>query len=295
MTKPTVCLRDEIIAVIVTLPAMRPSSVHLLELVQNPDHDIEKLVDALEFDPGLTANLLRWANSAYFGGVHQITSVRDAAVRLGTSQMGNLITASCAAPVIGKRIVGYGLAPGSLLDHSMMVAIGTNVIAKACKAEPPSHTFTAALLHDIGKIALGPFIEKQGGAVEELARKEELPFDEAERLTLGIDHQEVGALLLKEWNIPEPIVEAVRWHHQPSGHEVEKLAVDLVHAAEILTLHMGTESGIDGEQYRLDEQASMRLGLDESSYGTIIETMTAEMDTLRELLSSGSGAKTTTR
>jgi len=290
MTESTVGLRDEIIAVIVTLPAMRPSSVRLLELVQNPDHNIEELVDAIEFDPGLTANLLRWANSAYFGGVHQIASVRDAAVRLGTSQMGNLITTSCTAPVIGKRVVGYDLAPGSLLEHSMMVAIGTNVIAKACNTDPPSHTFTAALLHDIGKIALGPFIKEQDGAVKELARKEELPFDEAERSILGIDHQEVGALLLKEWNIPGPIVEAVRWHHQPSGHEGEKLAIDLVHAAEILTLQMGTESGIDGKRYRLDEQASMRLGLGESSYGAIIERMVAEMETLREVLSSDSAA-----
>lgn len=290
MTQSTAVLRDEIIAVIVTLPAMRPSSIRLLELVQNPEHNIDEMVDALEFDPGLTANLLRWANSAYFGGVHQITSVRDAAVRLGASQMGNLITTSCAAPAIGKRVVGYELAPGSLLEHSMMVAVGTNVIVEACKADRPSHTFTAALLHDIGKIALGPFIEKQGGAVEDLARQEEVPFDEAERAVLGIDHQEVGALLLQEWNIPESIVEAVRWHHQPSEHSGEKSAVDLVHAAEILTLETGIGTGVDGEHYRLDDQASQRIGLDEPGYGAIIETMLAEMEALRGIFNADTAA-----
>jgi len=156
------------------------------------------------------------------------------------------------------------------------------------QSTPPNHTFTAALLHDIGKIVLGPLVKKQSTAIGDLLRKEQLPFDEAERAILGIDHQEVGALLLREWNIPESIVEAVRWHHQPNDYDGEKLVVDLIHVSEMLTWETDVEASIESENYKIDDQASQRLGLDDSVHDLIVETMTAELRKYQEVLRSES-------
>jgi putative nucleotidyltransferase with HDIG domain len=290
MDAPIAGMRDKIVSIIPNLRAMSPSSVRLIDIVKDPDHDLEELIDELEFDAGLTANILRWANSVYFRGIEQTVSIRDAAVRLGTRPMMNLITASCTAPALGRPVPGYELGTGGLLWHSMMVATGTDVIASECKALSPNHTFTAGLLHDIGKIVLGPFIKSRSTAIGELIREEQLPFDKAERAVFGIDHQEVGALILREWNIPEPIVEAVRWHHEPNEYEGEKLVVDLIHVSEMLTWVADAGSGIEAENYQIDDQASQRLGLDDSLHGTIIEAMLAELEKHQDILLPGSKA-----
>ncbi len=61
-----------------------------------------------------------------------------------------------------------------------------------------------------------------------------MSFEVAERLVLGIDHTEVGAALLADWNLPEHIVDIVRWHHQPENCPKDPVVVSLVHAADFL-------------------------------------------------------------
>ena len=126
-----------------------------------------------------------------------------------------------------------------------------------------------------------------------MPKKEQLPYDQAERAILGIDHQEIGALLLQEWNIPEPIVEAVRWHHEPSAYEGDRLVVDLIHVAEMLTWETDIGAGAEGENYRIDDQAAQRLELDDTVHETIVETMVAELEKFRDVLKSESAASST--
>ena len=115
-----------------------------ITLLQNPHADIDELIHTIEHDPGLTANLLRLANSAYYGGTGKIDSLRQAIVWLGTKCILQMVIASAAAPLFRPAIKGYDLSPDDLWKHSVAVAVGTERLAEALGLKPPDFAFTAA-------------------------------------------------------------------------------------------------------------------------------------------------------
>ncbi len=253
--------RKQILDRVFALPALPEAMTRVMRLLDCPEVDAGEIARAIECDPGMTSNLLRLANSAYFGGPRQIGSVREAFVRLGSKRTFHLIVSSVFAPMARRPVAGYDLPAYALLRHSLATAIACEELAKALAMPVPDNVFTAGLLHDIGKIVLGTFVQADGAAIQQLAFQERTPFQEAESRVLGIDHAEVGAELLCAWNLPEGIVDAVRWHHDPDRSAAPSHMIDLVHAANLLTLMWGVGSGADGLNYLGSAEAARRLRL----------------------------------
>jgi putative nucleotidyltransferase with HDIG domain len=273
--------RDEIlnqIELVLELPAV---ASELFGLVNDPDADIKEVVKILEHDPGLTANLLKLANSAHYGGRGSIASLRDAVVRLGMGKVAELALAIAFSSNARRFVQGYHLAAGQLWEHSLSVSAGTTHLAKALNVPPPGFASTAGLLHDIGKVVLGTFVEVDAQSILECVSGEEIPFDEAERRVLGIDHAEVGAVLLESWGLPADIVEAVRYHHRPDDFEGDPLGVDLVHIADILSMESGIGAGeMDGLCYRVSPGAGSRRRLRALEKESVLYNMVCTLDEL---------------
>ena len=242
--------REAVLRRVQTIPAFPATANRLLEMLQEPDVSIQAVVRLAEHDPGLTSSVLRLANSVHFTGARSIGSLREAIVRLGTNQLLKIVLVSLTAPMAKQSIRGYDLAAGELLKHGIAVGVGAEALAEELGVKPPSHLLTASLLHDLGKIILGTFLEVDGSKIVEVAQRNKLSFEEAEFQVLGISHPEVGALLLQHWNVPLDVVEAVRFHHTPDAAPHRSLMVDLVHLADQLAIGAGIGAGIDGLQYR---------------------------------------------
>jgi len=253
--------REEILEKVEAVSAMPPMAIEAISLLQDPEADMAVLVRTIEFDQGLTANILRLANSGLFGRPRSVTSVREAIVRLGTRKIFELLVSSAVFPVINRPVKGYGLAAGDLWMHAAAVAVGVEELAEGLGVAAPEHAFTAALLHDVGKIVLGTFVEVDASPVMSLAFQERLSFDMAERRILGIDHAEVGAFVLKQWLLPSCIVDVGRWHHEPENFPSPTLVNDLVHVADAICMQEGIGAGNDGLNYRSCREVVSRLGL----------------------------------
>ncbi|MCA8939275.1 MAG: HDOD domain-containing protein, partial [Planctomycetes bacterium] len=117
------------------------------------------------------------------------------------------------------------------------------------------------LLHDVGKIVLGTYVEVDAEPIFEVAFAGSKTFDEAEQEVLGIDHAEVGARLLESWGLPSAMVEAVRFHHRPQALEGDKTLVALVHLADSLVMMSGVALGREGLSYRIQEDIVEALGV----------------------------------
>lgn len=257
--------REEILAKSASDCYLPTSRLELLRILQDPDAGTAALTRAIERDPALTANVLRLANSAYFGFPRSVASVADAIFRLGTRNVRQLVLATAVSPLQKQAVKGYDLPPGDMLKHSLAVAVGAETLGRLLDTPACDHLFTAGILHDIGKVALGTFVQLDAAPILDLAANEGLPFVEAERRILGIDHAELGAFLADKWNLPAAVVEIVRWHHEPETFEGRNPAGDLVHVADALCILGGIGIGTDGLRYRPSQEVCDRLGLTEEA------------------------------
>lgn len=213
--------RDEIIEKTASISSIPAAALQVMRVLQDPNANMGEIVQVISYDPGLTSNILKLANSSYFGCAKAISSLREAVVRLGAGNIFKMVTASIANVSLNRGIRGYNLAPGELWEHSIAIAVASETFAEMRKLKNAKLAFTAGLLHDIGKVVLGRFIDK--AVFQEIAPllAEGKSYLEAETEVLGIDHAEAGALLLSQWNIPDALSIAVRWHHQPESAEDE--------------------------------------------------------------------------
>jgi putative nucleotidyltransferase with HDIG domain len=241
-------------------PGMPEPAVKLLALVDNPGVSVPQIESILRQDPGLTANLLRLANSAYFGVPSRIGSVRQAVILLGLKRLVHMVIATCTSAIMDRTVPGYDLPAGELWRHSLAVSVAAEGLARELKLDAVEEIFTAALLHDVGKMVLGQFVQDDYAKIA-LALDQGLPFEAAESIVLGTNHAEIGAQVLSKWSLPEGIVIAVRWHHEPEKAERTDPMLDVVHVANMLCLMIGIGVGREGLNYRPSAEVTKRLGL----------------------------------
>lgn len=257
--------REAILARIQTVPSLPSVVIKLRQYLNQPDVSFDTLAKMIEYDPGLTANVLQLSNSAYFGWSRSIRTVKEAIVRLGTNRIFQMVLCMSVAPLVRKPIKGYDLKSEDLWRHSIATAICAELTAAELELSCCGEAFTAGLLHDMGKIVLGTFVDIDDEPIKEIMQSDGLAFNEAEQMVLGIDHAEVAAALLRAWNLPDDVADAVRWHHQPSrAAENRRELADLIHVADFSCMGLGFGGGIDNQRYRADPSAAERLGLGEA-------------------------------
>ncbi len=252
--------KREIISKMKSFPSMSGIAAKVLNLLDNPDSSAAQVEQLLKQDPSLTANLLKLTNSAYFGIPSKVGSVRHAIAMLGWKRLSKLVLAACVSAITDRQIPGYDLPPGVLWQHSVAVSVTAEGLMRELKIAETDEIFTAALLHDLGKLILGSFVEKELKEIQEVAARG-IPFQMAEQEVLGTDHAEIGALMLESWSFPPKLVSAVRWHHDPdSAHETSSM-IDVVHVANVLCLMIGIGIGVEGLHYEPSVLATKRLGI----------------------------------
>ncbi|MGH2894931.1 MAG: HDOD domain-containing protein [Solirubrobacteraceae bacterium] len=211
------------------LPSRPGVYMELNQVLSSPDWQPHQVSAVLERDVAMSAKVLQLANSALFGLTSTVTSVRDAVMYLGVDTIRSL---ALTAEAFGK-VAPRGSAEFSLDEfqaHAMLVARITATILPAGRAQ--QEAVTAALLHDIGKLVLiSSGGERRWAQLKAQARDRNVAVYVVEEETDGVTHAHIGAHLLSLWGLPDPIVEAVAHHHDPSS--VDGLAFDGVAAVHI--------------------------------------------------------------
>ncbi|MBC8319043.1 MAG: HDOD domain-containing protein [Desulfobulbaceae bacterium] len=213
-------------------------ALDVLALAQDASSAIEGIARKIEQDPNLTANMLRMANSAYFGFMREITSVKDMVVRLGYDMVKILAITSASSGLLSSPQEAYNLDPKSLWYHSHACALLASVIAKYANIENVSPVYTAALLHDIGKVLLNKPLQQE--LLNRRLDKKFATLVELERCMLQTDHARVGMALLKKWGLPDDIVIPVGYHHTTGrGEGAQFLNSQVVYLANYLVESIG--------------------------------------------------------
>lgn len=266
------------------LPPLPAVAAKVLEILKNPDADLTALVSIIEKDQALTAKVLRVSNSAYYGLVRRISTVKDAVVTLGFNNMRNQVLALSAYSLMQGPASGYALEAGSLWDHSLCTGLCAEHLAdtlgyKSIKDE----VFIGGLLHDIGKTILSYYVSARFSNILERVDQLGQTFVEAERAELGFDHAEVGARVALRWNLPESLVSMIGDHHKPDLKSVNAARVCLVHVADAIASMLGVGIGVDALEKRLREEAAQLIGLTDHAVQDAMAYM-SDLGDLREYI-----------
>ncbi len=266
-----------------SFPGMPTTAAKLLPLLRESDSSIGRIEDLIKYDPGLTANLLKLTNSAYFGLPSRISSVRQAILLLGRKRLLQLVTTMCMSGLMKKSVPGYDLPQGGLWRHSVAAAVAADRLVQILNIPQADEVFTAALLHDIGKMVLGDYVQEELKSIREMVAKG-ISFEVAEYVVLGTNHADVGARILKSWSMPEELVQAVAWHHDPDQCENHCRLSDLVHVANIAVCGIGYGKSASDPSAEASSKVIGRLGLAPSDMASLAEQTLQEMGKLAEIL-----------
>ncbi|PKM50013.1 MAG: hydrolase [Firmicutes bacterium HGW-Firmicutes-7] len=261
---------SELISRIDEIPIFPQTVSNILKLVEDPRTNIRDIENEILKDQGFTTKVLKLANSAYFGVSRQIKTVSQATTLLGFQAIRSMVLASSVGKVLSAELLGYALEREALWKQSQICAITARVIAKKVKFPQPDQAYTAGLLKDIGKIILDHYLNEQFQKIMDQINEGNKAFLEIEEETLGFNHCQVGAKIAEKWKLPEDLVEAIAYHHQPDKALLNLKLVAITHIADGLVMMMGLHIGSDGLAYNFSDSAMELLNLDETILSEII-------------------------
>ncbi len=257
----------------------------IMTITQDPDSSMKELAQVISFDAMATANLLKAANSAYYGRAKKFDSIHQAIVFLGMDEVVDLVLLNSSAENIKRPQKGYELAAGDLWRYSVASALLARKLAMTKSMDNAHLIFTAALLKDIGKVVLEQYVADDHEKIKALVCQGNCSFREAEKAVLGIDHAELGALVGRVWQFSPMMIDIIGSHHQPGQASLAKAETAIVHAGDMLCMMMGVNGGLDGLAYRFDREAIESLGMTDVDLQALIADFAEELQKVEELIS----------
>jgi putative nucleotidyltransferase with HDIG domain len=257
----------------------------IMAITRDPDSSMAQLAQVISYDAVATANLLKAANSAFYGCAQKFNSIHQAIVFLGMDEVMDLVLMTCSAENFKRPHQGYGLTAGELWRYSVASALTARKLA-AAKNIPDLHlVFTAALLKDIGKVVLEQYVGDGYEKIKALVATGRWSFREAEKEVLGIDHAELGALVARVWRFSPVMIDIIGNHHRPQQARLAHLQTAMVHAGDVLCMMMGVCGGLDGLAYRFDQDTIRSLGITDVDLQTIMAGFAEELQKVEALIS----------
>lgn len=256
----------------------------IMSIVEEPDSSLSELSEVITYDQGVTANLLKLCNSAFFGLPRKIESVHQAVVYLGMDQVVDLVMMSAAARNLKKEQEGYDLKEDELWRYSVSSALIARELAEKKGSKNNHLLFTAALLKDIGKIILSRYVADSFETINTLVSEHGYSFREAEKEVVGIDHAELGGMVAKKWNFSSKMVRIIRNHHLPKGASNIDFETSIIYLADTLCMMIGIGVGSDGLAYRFYRDVIDSLEFSERDFQEVIAGFGDNLEKVEELV-----------
>ena len=265
------------------LPPLSPVVAQLTATLSSDEVDFRDVERIIRRDPVIAARVISAANAAAYAGHSPTASIHTAIMRLGVlavRRLAFLLSLFNAVP-------GTAAERQAFWRHSLAVAHAANVITRHAATGPTGtqgeYAFLAALLHDLGLLALARHHAREDAEVVAFATENRMARWQVERQILGVDHAQIGARLAGHWAFPDPITTVIAFHHDfAAAPENSRWLAAVVALADALCNEDETASLHEGAQVETIEATVALLGLAPDALGHIVDETRA--DAARDLL-----------
>ena len=250
------------------LPVFSDIALKIRNIMSSPDFDIQEVVRTISSDQSLVSEVLRVANSPFYGGLTKIATLREAAVRMGAKQLADLVMVASTRNNYRASDKGVQVLLVKLWRHAVGTALASQWLAKRLGyTDLLNEALLGGLIHDIGKLAVLK-------VVDQLKVKEGLNFPvEFVMEIVSSTHAQQGYKLALRWRLPESYCIIVRDHHL-EGVDQSNSSLLIVQVADAACnkLGIGTHQDASIELAVLPESHALGLG----------EVMLAELEIMLE-------------
>ncbi len=269
---------------LVSLPSV---FIRLNQLVESPRSSVNQIADVISTDPGLTARLLRMANSAMFGMRKEVDTISKAVNVVGLKRLRDLALATSTIKAF-ENTTNPLLPQEDFWLHSIRCGLAAKFLAEQARLSNSDTLFIAGLLHDIGDLLMFKRIpEVSREAIQKsVEQSRSISLHQVEQEMLGFDHAMVGTKLAEHWSLPAIFVETIRWHHEPEKASQFKKEVAIVHIANTLAVCAELNStDIDAtDAPPIQTAAWATVGLTPEIIPVILKAVNEHTASMRELL-----------
>ncbi len=268
--------------------AIRPLPLILqkiIGIISDPDATVMDLKNVIDCDPPLTANVLRKANSPFYGFRRIVTDVLDAIVIMGFDEIKELTLNQKLWELFrGENGTTPGYSRPSLWLHSVGVALCSKYVYRRELGLRGHNIYTAGLLHDIGIIVEDQFLGREFAAVTDLVDSREANQHEAEERIIGFCHEDLASRLLDQWEIPDEICRAIGAAERPDQDSpTAGIMADVLYVASCACQRYGigyTEMPITDSN--LYNSCLKRLNIEDASMQVIIEDVYKQIQHMKK-------------
>ena len=256
-----------------TLPSVASAA---LGIARDPEADVKELCDIVRTDVGLSARVLRIANSAALARRRAARELSEAVLTIGLRKACDVLVAACARQLYDVS----SPQAAKLWEHSLAAAVAAEEIARRTRLVDAQRAFLPGLFHDVGRIAF--FLADDVGlaALDRMVDGREGTRCMLENEWYGFDHTEVAACLVEEWGLAMEQSDAIRWHHAPAKAGAAEGFARVLNAADgvAYAIGMGTDLWVP------EEVDFAGLVADESEAEELVEVVRGKVAELREAI-----------
>ncbi len=206
-------------------PAPRTLS-RALSLLRDPDSDVHDVAVLIEQDPALAADVLRCANSAAYGAGLHISAIDEAVQKIGSGETIRLLGRVITQTMTQQHLVNYGIDAEDFWAESLFNGLFMENLAEFTGALDVDDAYLTGLMRFIGRLAINQTLRSLGGGI---FWDGSLPLATWEKENVGVTYAEAGALLLRLWQLPEPVVLAVEGQDRLESADASEPLVQALH------------------------------------------------------------------
>ena len=197
------------------LPPFSPVLTRLMATLADEDVSFGEVSDVIEKDTVMAGNVLRMVKSSLYAWRGTINSVRHAVSLMGVAKLRNTVMTLSVTRMLSSKEVPATWSPSKFNLHAAATAILADLFAAEMDIEYPEGAFAAGLLQNVGMLLIAIGLPREHARIRELCEAGGFDLLDAERHVIGFDHAGLSADVLRQWNLPAAIQQAVADHHGP--------------------------------------------------------------------------------
>ncbi len=198
------------------LPSLPAVALRVIELTSDANVPMRELAETIQSDQGLATKILRTVNSPFYGMARKCSTIHQAQLMLGLNGVKTLALGFSLVSSL-QREKEEGFDYESYWRRAIYSAVAAKCIGKASRSSTQEEAFLAALLQDIGMIALYRALGKDYVEAMREAGDDHQALGSVELARLEIHHADIGAMLAERWRLPEALVAPIRYHERPTA------------------------------------------------------------------------------